>query len=48
MNIQIIDAFVKMRKYFANTILTNEMLINHENRILNLEKHLINLNTMRK
>lgn len=37
-NIQIIDAFVKMRKYFANTIITNEMLINHENRILNLEK----------
>lgn len=37
-NIQIIDAFVKMRKYFANTIITSEMLINHENRILNLEK----------
>ena len=36
-NIQIIDAFVKMRKYFANTIITNEMLISHENRILNLE-----------
>ena len=35
-NIQKIDAFVKMRKYFANTIITNEMLINHENRILNL------------
>ena len=32
-NIQIIDAFVKMRKYFVN----NEMLINHENRILKLE-----------
>lgn len=37
-NIQIIDAFVKMRKYFANSILNNEMLINHENRILALEK----------
>jgi len=37
-NIQIIDAFVKMRKYFANTISNNEILINHENRILKLEK----------
>ena len=36
-NIQIIDAFVKMRKYFAKSSLTNEMLINHENRILKLE-----------
>ena len=26
-NIEIIDAFVKMRKYFANN---NEMLLNHE------------------
>ena len=37
-NIQIIDAFVKMRKYFANTISNNEILINHENRLLKLEK----------
>jgi len=37
-NIQIIDAFVKMRRYFANTISNNEILINHENRILELEK----------
>ena len=37
-NIQIIDAFVKMRRYFANTISNNEILINHENRILKLEK----------
>ena len=37
-NIQIIDAFVKMRRYFANVISNNEMLINHENRILRLEK----------
>lgn len=37
-NIQIIDVFVKMRRYFANTISNNEMLINHENRILELEK----------
>ena len=36
-NIQIIDAFVKMRRYFANTISNNEILINHENRILKLE-----------
>lgn len=37
-NIVIIDAFVKMRRYFANTILNNDILINHENRILRLEK----------
>lgn len=37
-NIQIIDAFVKMRKYFANTITNNEILLNHENRILKLEE----------
>ena len=36
-NIQIIDAFVKMRRYFANAINNNEILINHENRILKLE-----------
>ena len=36
-NIQIIDAFVKMRKYFVNTIPNNEILINHENRLLKLE-----------
>lgn len=36
-NIQIIDAFVKMRKYFVKSTLTSEMLINHENRILKLE-----------
>ena len=37
-NIQIIDAFVKMRQYFANVISNNDILINHENRILRLEK----------
>jgi len=37
-NIQIIDAFVKMKRYFSNTISNNEMLINHENRLLRLEK----------
>ena len=43
-NIRIIDAFVKMRRYFANTISNNEMLINHENRILKLEKTFDKLN----
>ena len=47
-NIQIIDAFVKMRKYFANTIITNEMLINHENRILKLEESFDKLNEKEK
>ena len=28
-NIQIIDAFVKMRRYFANNFNTNELLLNH-------------------
>ena len=36
-NIRIIDAFVKMRKYFATSISNSEMLINHENRLLKLE-----------
>ena len=36
-NIQIIDAFVKMRKYFINGIVDNDILISHENRILRLE-----------
>ena len=39
-NIQIIDAFVKMRRYFANAVISNEMLINHENRLLKLENTL--------
>ena len=43
-NIQIIDAFVKMRRYFANTTSNNEILINHENRILRLEKTFDKLN----
>ena len=37
-NIQIVDAFVKIRRYFANTVINNEIIINHENRILKLEK----------
>ncbi len=41
-NIQIIDAFVKMRRYFANNLNNNEILINHENRLLMLENTLDN------
>ena len=36
-NIQIIDAFVKMRKYIKKDLYENTILINHENRILKLE-----------
>ena len=36
-NIQIIDAFVEMRRYFAPVMQGGEMLINHENRLLKLE-----------
>ena len=39
-NIEIIDAFVKMRRYFANSINNNEILLNHENRLLVLENTL--------
>ena len=40
-NIQIIDAFVKMRRYFSNNLINNnEILINHENRLLTLENTL--------
>ena len=39
-SIQIIDAFVKMRRYFANNFNTNELLLNHENRIQLLENTL--------
>lgn len=39
-NIQIIDAFVKMRRYFSSTVINNEILINHENRLLRLENTL--------
>ena len=37
-SIKIMRSFVKMRKYFANNRLNNEILINHENRLLKLEK----------
>ena len=39
-NIQIIDAFIKMRRYFVNNLNNNEILINHENRLLMLENTL--------
>ena len=39
-NVEIIDAFVKMRRYFANNINNNEILLNHENRLLVLENTL--------
>jgi hypothetical protein len=39
-NIEVINAFVKMRRYFANNITSNEMLVNHENRIITIEKTL--------
>jgi len=47
-NIQVIDAFVKMRRYFANTILNNDILINHENRILRLEETFDKFNRKKK
>ena len=37
-NIQIIDAFVKMRRYFANS--NSEMIVNHEKRLLVIEETL--------
>ena len=36
-NVQIIDAFVKLRKYVSNSLINNEILLSHENRILKLE-----------
>ena len=43
-NIQIINAFVYMRKYISKD-LNNNILINHENRILKLEESFNRLNT---
>ena len=37
-NIQVIEAFVKMRKYISNELLNNSILLNHENRLLKLEE----------
>ena len=36
-NVQIIDAFVKLRRYVSNSLINSEILLNHENRILKLE-----------
>lgn len=36
-NVQIIDAFVKLRRYVSSSLINNEILLNHENRILKLE-----------
>ncbi len=36
-NVQIIDAFVKMKKYFVNSTSNNEIILNHEKRIIELE-----------
>ena len=36
-NVQIIDAFVKLRRYVSNGLINSEILLNHENRILKLE-----------
>lgn len=36
-NVQIIDAFVKMRKYFVSSMSNNEIILNHEKRIIELE-----------
>lgn len=44
-NIKIIDAFVKLKRYAS---LENEMLINHENRILKLEDAIDKMNEKEK
>lgn len=44
-NIQIIDAFVKLKRYVS---LENKMLINHENRILKLEDAIDKMNEKEK
>ena len=36
-NVQIIDAFVKLRRYVSNSLLSSETLLDHEKRILQLE-----------
>ena len=48
-NVQIIYAFVKMRKYISNNLYQNEkILINHENRLLMLEESFDKLNEKEK
>ena len=36
-NVQIIEAFVKLRRYVSSSLINNEILLNHESRILKLE-----------
>ncbi len=45
---RIMRSFVKMRKYFANDASNKEILLNHENRILRLEKTFDKLNKKKK
>ena len=47
-NIEIINAFVKMRKYFKNNLSNNEILINHENRLLKIENTIDKFNNNKK
>ena len=48
-NVQIIDAFVKMRKYISGNLYLNEkIIVNHENRILKLEESFDKLNEKEK
>ena len=48
-NVQIIDAFVKMRKYISDNLYLNEkIIVNHENRILKLEESFDKLNEKEK
>ena len=48
-NVQIINAFVKMRKYISGNLYLNEkIIVNHENRILKLEESFDKLNEKEK
>ena len=48
-NVQIIDAFVKMRKYISGNLYLNEkIIVNHEERILKLEEFFDKLNEKEK
>ena len=48
-NVQIIGAFVKMRKYISGNLYLNEkIIVNHENRILKLEESFDKLNEKEK
>ena len=48
-NVQIIDAFVKMRKYISGNLYLNEkIIVNHEERILKLEESFDKFNEKKK